>query len=174
MHLRLTCQLGSAPTVGRFFLLLTSWDDKIQPLPLQAEDGSQNCCHFKSSLSPTALDFDHRSKILQIPFLPFLAGHPHLQTASDSEPAASGVQVDLGSGRWGQLSHIHFPALLKSQSEPPPLLLPQVGSDGGWLKDELITCLPAQLPAHLAELSVAEFILSPSNIILQLFSSREI
>lgn len=59
--------------------LLTFWDDKTQPLPLHAEDGSQNWCNFKPSLSPTVLDFYHNSKILHIPFLPVRVGHPPSQ-----------------------------------------------------------------------------------------------
>lgn len=49
----------------------------------------------------------------------------------------------------------------------------EVGSDCGWLEDEL-TRLAAQLTACLAELSLAEINLSPSNIIFQLFLFWEV
>lgn len=169
MHLRLTCQLGSAPTAGRFF---HCWlFEMIKPSPFP--------CTRRMVHRTDAISSPHSAQLywIFITIQRFYKFHfspsslatpiskPHLIQNQPHQVSKWTFGLDPGAS-WVTSISLHH---LKSQSEPPPPLLPQVGSDCGWLEDELITCLTAQLTAHLAELSLAELNLSSSNIILSCF-----
>lgn len=139
----------------RMVLLRLPFEDDItQPLPCtlrmvhRTDEIPSLTQPNGTGFSSQSRDFTNRISTLPLgpPPLP-----PPSQNHSYSEPATLGVQVNPwsvpGVRRVMATSLQHS----RSRSEPPPLQWLQVGSDCGWLEDEFITCLTAQLTAHLAE-----------------------
>lgn len=128
-------------------LRLPFGDDITQPLPCTLRMVHRTD-EIPSLTQPNGTGFssqsrDFTNRISTLPLGPPPAPPPP-QNHSYSEPATLGVQVNPwsvpGVRRVMATSLQHS----RSRSEPPPLQ---------WLEDEFITCLTAQLTAHLAKLA---------------------